>query len=456
MASEPDDGGVAHINVYGDKNFKGCLKCCWSEGKGRIVHAKQSYKEGEVILVESPLHVVQEQEKSAAFSKVKQLCAKRADDFDYAPLWYWCAVQSLTKEQLKGSKLDGLTGTSPEIQRNLLLLHHEQVEEPSSAAKILKTELAPGADPMTIERLIQIWVLNCFEYSDEPQGYSTYFFSSFMSHSCFPNAVWHYSGPDHVLRARRAIVEGDEVCISYLPESGLFQSAPSRRMELNETKRFWCTCERCAEGFEDKGRGPMCPKCHNGAIFARTPLAGPAKDGSLLASHFEGVACDSCKHCVTKAETQALARTEKKLQDLVDKYTKDETSGPTVKQLETDEKFIADNFKQHVLADLAWEQLAQYYVAKHRMTDQRRVLELRRTFHMDAYPGLSGAHAWVLEALGDCILNIGKADAEDGKKAASQSPVAKEHYEEAIRVLTLMFGSDHEYVTDVVAKRPAE
>lgn len=450
MAGEPDDGGVAHINKYGDKHFQGVLQCCWSENKGRIVHAMRSYLPGEVILVESPLHVVQEQDKSSAFKKVKELCSKRADDFDYAPLWYWCAIQSLTKEQLKGSKLDGLTGTSEEIQTNLLLLHHERVEEPSSAAKILEKELAPGADPMVIERLIQIWVLNCFEYSDDPQGYSTYFFSSFMSHSCFPNAVWHYSGPDHVLRARREINEGDEVCISYLPESGLFQSAPSRRMELNETKRFWCTCERCIDGIEDKSRGLFCPKCQTGTMFAKTPVAGPAKDASLLASQFEGCVCNKCQHCLTKPEAQAIVRHEKVLQDLVDKYTKDETSGPTVKQLEADEQFINKHFAQHVLADLAWEQLAQYYVAKHRMQDQLRMLELRQHFHQTAYPGLSGAHAWVLEGLGDCVLSIGKAEA-DKKKTTEE---ALKHFDEAIRILTLMFGSDHEYVTDVEAKRP--
>lgn len=96
-------------------------------------------------------------------------------------------------------------GVTAETQYNLRLLHHEKVLEPTKAAELIVSEIAVAADPRVVESLIQIWVLNCFEYSDDPQAYSTYFFSSFMSHSCFPNAVWHYSGADHVLRCRREI-----------------------------------------------------------------------------------------------------------------------------------------------------------------------------------------------------------------------------------------------------------
>jgi len=172
-------------------------------------------------------------------------------------------------------------------------------------------ELCPAADPITLERLIQIWVLNCFEYSDAPQGYSTYFFSSFMSHSCFPNAVWHYDGADHVLRARRTIKVGDEVCISYLPEDGLLQSVPVRRWELHETKRFWCTCERCMAP-QDLSRGFKCPKCKgkDGIIFANVPEAGAAESPALLACELTGATCNKCPYKLDKKEATALASKE--------------------------------------------------------------------------------------------------------------------------------------------------
>lgn len=449
MDDGPETAGVAHINKHSKDHFEGVLACSWTEAKGRILRATRTYALGEVILVESPLHIVQEQEKSAAFTLLKKLCKDYEDDFDYEPLWYWCAIQSLTAEQLKGALVSGCTGASPETQHNLLLLHHEEVTEASKAATMIAEKLAPAADPITIERLIQIWVLNCFEYSDDPQGYSTYFFSSFMSHSCCPNAVWHYTGADHVLRCRREIKVGDEVCISYLPESGLMQSAPARRTELNDTKRFWCDCERCAPGVSDLSRGLKCPKCGKGQVFANTPAEGPAKDGSLLASQLYGAVCLKCQHTVSKAEAGKLAAYEKKLQEIVDKYTK--TDAQTIKQLGLDEAFIDQHFSQHVLADLAWEQFGSHYAAKRRVSDQRRLLQRRCEFHAAAYPGLSGAYAWSLEALGDCVRGAGKASKDDGP-ARSDSEAARRNYTEALEILRLMFGDGHEYVSDVDAK----
>merc|ERR1712032_1315450 len=106
--------------------------------------------------------------------------------------------------------------------------------------------------------------------------------------------------------------------------------------------------------------------------------------------------------------------------------TKDESSGPPIQKLQDDEKFIDEHFSQHVLDDLAWEQLAQYYVAKSRPVDQLRMLQKRRNFHEKAYPGLSGAHAWVLEALGDCLMQV--AQQKDEKNAAARKQEALTHF----------------------------
>jgi len=446
----PPTAGVAHINKHSEDNFSGVLACSWTPAKGRILRATKSFQEGEVIFKEKPLHIVQEQEKSDAFQKLKELCDQHRDDFDYEPLWYWCAIQSLTKEELENA-VPGCTGVTAETQYNLRLLHHEKVLEPTKAAELIVSEIAVAADPRVVESLIQIWVLNCFEYSDDPQAYSTYFFSSFMSHSCFPNAVWHYSGADHVLRCRREIKVGDEVCISYLPESGLLQSAPARRMELNDTKRFWCDCERCAPGVSDLSRGLKCPGCSAGIVFAKTPAAGPAQDARLLPSQLVGAVCSSCSHALTKAEAGKLAALEKKLKDLVDDYSKEEPKA--IAMLQKDEQFIDQHFVQHVLADLAWEQLCSKYVEKRLVQDQLRLLRRRCEFHKAAYKGLSGAHAWALEALGDCLRSVAKkgaVGAEDNLK------VARQKYSEANNILRLMFGEDHEYVTDIDDKMVGE
>merc|ERR1719296_251802 len=98
----PEEAGVAHINDFGKQHFGGVLHCRWMPTKGRVLHATRSWQPGELILAESPLHIAEEQAKSPAFKKIKKLCKERESDFDYEPLWYWCAVQSLTKQQLQG------------------------------------------------------------------------------------------------------------------------------------------------------------------------------------------------------------------------------------------------------------------------------------------------------------------------------------------------------------------
>jgi len=442
----PASAGVAHINQHSKEHFQGVLECQWTEHKGRILRATRDIPLGELILTESPLHIAQEAKRINAFKKLKQLCTENGDSFDYEPLWYWCALQSLTKDQLKGAKATGLVGATPEAQYKLLLLHHEPVTEPCSASDLLVKHLVPSADPILVARLIQIWVLNCFEYSDNPVGYSTYFLSSFMSHSCLPNAVWYYSGADHVLRARRPIKAGDEVCISYLPEHGLLQSAPVRRQELHTTKRFWCGCERCA-GEKDLSRGLSCSKC-KGTIFARTPT-GPAQDeeATLLPSQFVGQSCISCGLAVTKQHAKTLSSHEKRLKTTVAQLTKKaEAQDVSISEEEIAniEEFIDTHFVQHALSDLAWEQLTERYAAKGRRADQLRLLDRRVEFHVEAYPGLCGARAWVMEAAGDARAS--------GKLQEGDVAKARKLYSDAYEILSTMFGPEHEYVMSVVQK----
>lgn len=466
MSDGPPSAGVALINKHGAEHYKGWLNCSWTEEKGRIVHATRDFKQGEVILIEEPLHIVQEDKKSAAFKKVVQLCRKHESSFDYDPLWYWCALQSLTRRDLKEVKATGLEGTSEETQQKLLLLHHPLDVTASAAAELLVKELTPNADLIILERLIQIWVLNCFEYSDSPQGYSTYFFSSFMSHSCFPNAFWHYVQNDHLLRARRDIKQGDEVCISYLTEDCLLQSSPVRRWDLHETKRFWCSCERCAS-TQDISRGLWCPKCHKGIVFGKGPGVGPATSSSLLPSALLGAACNACGHALTRAEVDVLAGKEKKVEDTTEKLAdlmKNQADDDVIsKEAQALEDMIDTTFAQHVLADLACEKLAEFYATRRRAADQRRVLARRCAFHKAAYPGLSASHAWALEAYADLLRRPGgdQQQARTRKKGTGkvwQAPTKAEPeqafnlYTEALRILKLMFGEDHEYITNLDSK----
>jgi len=145
----------------------------------------------------------------------------------------------------------------------------------------------------------------------------------------------------------------------------------------------------------------------------------------------------------------------KKLDDL------DKSACVKVEEALEIEGSIDSSFAQHVVADLAWEQLIAFYESKFMYRDQRRLLELRRIFHENAYNGLSGAHAWTLEAYADALQisddrprDAVRVGSKDSKSPAKVEPeAAAQHYKNALAILTLMFGKEHEYVAPLEKKR---
>merc|ERR1712008_515018 len=112
-------------------------------------------------------------------------------------------------------------------------------------------------------------------------------------------------------------------------------------------------------------------------------------------------------------------------------------------------------FVQHASMDLLCEQLSDCYGRLGSVADQRRLLRRRCEFHRDAYEGLNGAHASALEALADAMLQTGTQSGTSGKPDSRAWPDPREAlrlYDEAFRMLKLMFGLDHEYVTQVERK----
>jgi hypothetical protein len=262
-----------------------------------------------------------------------------------------------------------------------------------------------------------------------------------------------------VLRARRNIKVGDEVCIAYLPEDGLLNPAVMRRHELHQTKHFWCDCERC-DATEDPTRGVFCPVCSEGTIFSvATDPESNKKD--YLSSAWIRRKCNKCGHSVTQEQAQAFEKSERYLKKLVDDGL--ERGHVKVEDAQKHESWMKSTFSQHFLVDLAWEQLGDFY-AKHQLyTDQRKILQCRCDFHKVAYPGLSGTHAWSLEALGDALKSAQpRQSAAAKKKGRAHTTVvradkegAEEKFLESLRILRLMFGEDHEYVVAVADKLKA-
>lgn len=380
------------INSCCATKFGGCVECEVTDNKGRILKATRSFRKGELILQETPLHIAVEDHKNVAFQTVKRICDKDTEEY-YEPLWYWAGLSSLTTKDLNASPPIGkLSYIDKDRQQRLLSLYHEPVTEASAQVKEIVAELHLSVDPVLVEELLQVWVLNCFEHSEDPPGYSAYYVSSFCSHSCYPNACWSLGRNDsHVLKARRAISKGDEICISYLEEHSLLECAEVRKQHLYETKLFHCTCERCEpqEVNEDPCRGFRCAGCGQCTIFHRLRK----KKGQGL----RGLLCTSCGVAVNATRAAELIAAEEALQlRLAELDTECQDNGRDVvdvmlaQEMERLLQMIEDDDEavlgpQHWLCDKLWRYAIDFFTDKEMLDTVDKLQRLRTEYRSKAY-----------------------------------------------------------------------
>eukprot|EP01068_Selenidium_serpulae_P012689 Selendium_serpulae@DN5863_c0_g3_i3.p1 len=261
--SQPD-GTVPIINAYAKRYHNSCVRCEATDDKGRILVSAKEYTAGEEIFSEGPLHAVQVEPENKAYQRLAALC--EAESFDLDPVWYWCALNSLTAVDGQPS-YDGLSTVSPSTQQRILTLFAPEAAV-GREVKVLRKHFDLEDHPADlVEKLLQVWVHNCFEHKDDPVGYIMIFMVSFASHSCIPNAIWHITDDEQfVLKARRIIRKGEEICLSYLSEEALFEPTSLRQKNFESTKGFQCTCPRCLAEV-DPSRGFRCPSCVKGTVF---------------------------------------------------------------------------------------------------------------------------------------------------------------------------------------------
>eukprot|EP00933_Yihiella_yeosuensis_P050738 TRINITY_DN48530_c0_g1_i1.p1 TRINITY_DN48530_c0_g1~~TRINITY_DN48530_c0_g1_i1.p1 ORF type:complete len:465 (-),score=57.18 TRINITY_DN48530_c0_g1_i1:84-1478(-) len=448
-----ESNGVEFINAYVDEHHNGNLECQCTETKGRILVAKRDFCQGEVILEEMPLHIVQEEPFSPSFRALREMC--KDQDFDYEALWYWSALRSLSPEDV-GPLFDSWDLLDGQHQQRLLLLHTGDVDEPSVEIQCIADYFLPHLGKqgvMKLELLLQAFVHNCFDYSDEPDGYATYFIPSFMSHSCYPAAFWHLGddGKRYILRARRDIKIGEEVTVSYLDENLILNPTSKRRWDLWETKQFWCCCERCFANV-DRSRGLSCLRCRSGTVFAGNfrCLDGDAKDGNLLAEAFIDAVCGLCEHSVTVDEAVLLNRQELALSATLQQWEIQEIKED---EAEETEKFILRWFPQHILANKARTLLVKFYKIRKKWLKHSDTLLALTLFYAAVYPGPNAARAWALEAYGDALQRSKQGLRGSPSLVKARFFRAIRAYAEADRILSLMFGLEHEYAEKMRRKQ---
>jgi len=100
-----------------------------------------------------------------------------------------------------------------------------------------------------ILRLCGILHINGHEFPlRESSLVTVYAKSSLLAHSCRANCCKSFSSEGAVrIRAARPIKAGEPITICYTDS---LWNTRARRLHLNETKLFWCRCERCLDPSE--------------------------------------------------------------------------------------------------------------------------------------------------------------------------------------------------------------
>ncbi|CAE8610232.1 unnamed protein product [Polarella glacialis] len=310
-----DAESVEHVNSYCKSQVNGSLRCALDGHKGRVLLAVRDFECGDRLFSEAPLHLVAEAPADPGFTRLRRLAKQRG--FAHTPLWYWAALGSLTEADCRNCEVV-LHKVSVEQQQRLQMLFHPAADSPSKDILAIVQEFwaqAPtsqrGSVAAKLERLLGVWLLNCFEHSEEPVGFSTFFLPSFVSHDCRPNCMWHYEGDSFVMRARKAIAAGDEITVSYLAEEALLESTASRRTQLEATKHFLCNCGTCSATL-DLVRGFACPGCKEGEVFLDVR-------GERPASAAQG-ACRRCGFLPDARQVSDLAEQEARIEELVQEW----------------------------------------------------------------------------------------------------------------------------------------
>lgn len=141
----------------------------------------------------------------------------------------------------------------------------KRMEHLESLHHVLKEYLAPEHFPNETE-LLGIYgrlCINSFNILDDDLnsvGTGIYLAASILDHSCKPNAVATFEGPQLSIRLIEDIPElnWEKIRISYIDQIDL---PATRRAELKKSYYFDCDCERCSdETATNKMLAMACPK----------------------------------------------------------------------------------------------------------------------------------------------------------------------------------------------------
>lgn len=452
------------------------FKCEFTQAKGRTLRVQESSRQCEILFKGPLLHKVAEDVKHPMYIELVRLFHfDSSDSLDYGPMWYWCALNSLSFRIS-----EDLPVISEDQSKQLKMLYHPQGRGPSATIRRVAEAIQPflthelsELELIELDTLTIIWTLNCFEHSEDPLTYASFFLPSFMSHSCAPTAMWTTIGETFFIRTQRCMQPGDELTVSYLSEEFGLRPTDHRRRHLQSTKFFICDCPRCTAEVDDTRGFPIPSRLRfPSTCFVRFPK-------------FDKCACGCGKHVdMSQEEIDEFLSLESRLVHLVVEYDGDEDEIPAKPDpLRLGSHAAADKLQRLVddMGSFHWAstrgllQLAEFYRSKamypQAIALTKRRIVIRRKWIKMAPGDTSSGLAWALEELGDLVLLhvSGAVVAGDGDEARERfsdnwSPRsaedletlkfsgAAEAYREAVEILCNVFGEDHENTKIAISK----
>lgn len=258
-----------------------------------------------------------------------------------------------------------------------------------------------------IHHLIGLLNINCVGVScrkENIQGRALYPLLSLVSHSCVSNARYSVNPKDFsvVLRARRQILEGEEITINYLPP---VYGVPKRKLEIANEWYFNCQCSRCVDVTEF-------------GTFVSALKCSHCREGLILPENAQGGSLWRCRFCTNPFEISMIQELVENLEEQLQDISK---HGPTIKAFET---FIRKNSKdlhlKHYLNLIAQRNIIELLSHEKKITREncKKIIRLSKSYisimsRLD--PGYSEWKGSVLKKLNKAQLELLKIDLQENQ-----------------------------------------
>ena len=229
-------------------------------------------------------------------------------------LFAWRAIEKEGRLEAHGA-VHGLDADFGALEEHPEAWTEEEIKEWVKPFSLLRRALAAcpwmeGAEPseLALRQMLSRIDSNCFGVIDQEMrvvSQGVYVHAAMFNHSCDPNCrVLEGNADTLTMVTKRAVAEGEELCISYInPEMPLAK----RQSTLSKQYRFICGCNRCEHETKHgsakvsyKGKGGPPTKRTNAEKKARRAeklqkavektkkKAGGFEDGAEAAPSLEG------------------------------------------------------------------------------------------------------------------------------------------------------------------------